>query len=474
MFHRETDAAKVARNRDAIFDLHAAALAWLEQYTGIPYPFGKFDFVLVPAFQFGGMEHPGAIFYNASGLLLDETATQNQLLGRASVIAHETCAHVVRRSRDDALVQRRVDEGGLRQLHGGEDREPVVSRRSITSCASCSRTIPPAYDVDRTAGTNAIRQPLANLNEAGTLYGAIIYQKAPIVMRQLETLLGAERVPRRPARVPEDVCVRQRDVAGSDRAARRPHAGGPRGVEPRVGRGARTPDDPDRADDLERPDRRAWSLTQQDPIARRGLLWNQRMQVALGEGDETGHGHGFAATVTLLPVKLDAARVEVTAARGLPAQFVLPTAAASPTASCTSIAASLAWLIDQPAGDRRRADARQRVGHAVGRDARRRGRAADMLIALALRALPREANELNVQRMLVVSDARPTGQFTPARGPAGAGAAARARAARRACAGRVTEPEVGLVLRAARHRADAGDARVADARLEAAGERCRD
>ncbi len=93
MFHRETDAAKVARNRDAIFDLHAAALAWLERYTGINYPFGKFDFLLVPSFQFGGMEHAGAIFYNASGLLLDESATQNQKLGRASVIAHET-AHM--------------------------------------------------------------------------------------------------------------------------------------------------------------------------------------------------------------------------------------------------------------------------------------------------------------------------------------------------------------------------------------------
>ena len=68
MFHRETDAAKVARNRDAIFDLHARALAWLEDYTGIPYPFGKFDFVLIPSFQFGGMEHPGAIFYNASAV----------------------------------------------------------------------------------------------------------------------------------------------------------------------------------------------------------------------------------------------------------------------------------------------------------------------------------------------------------------------------------------------------------------------
>ena len=93
MFHRETDAAKVARNRDAIFDLHAAALAWLEKYTAIPYPFGKFDFLLVPAFQFGGMEHPGSIFYNANGLLLDESATQDQMLGRASVIAHET-AHM--------------------------------------------------------------------------------------------------------------------------------------------------------------------------------------------------------------------------------------------------------------------------------------------------------------------------------------------------------------------------------------------
>ncbi|MGH7466278.1 MAG: M1 family metallopeptidase, partial [Longimicrobiales bacterium] len=58
MFHRESDADKLARSRDTIFDLHAAALRWLEDYTGIEYPFGKFDFVLVPSFQYGGMEHP--------------------------------------------------------------------------------------------------------------------------------------------------------------------------------------------------------------------------------------------------------------------------------------------------------------------------------------------------------------------------------------------------------------------------------
>jgi aminopeptidase N len=49
---------------------------------------------------------------------------------------------------------------------------------------------PSAYSVDRTKGANQIRQPLDNLRFAGTLYGAIIYQKAPIVMRHLENRVG--------------------------------------------------------------------------------------------------------------------------------------------------------------------------------------------------------------------------------------------------------------------------------------------
>ena len=36
MFHRETDPEKLERNRDVIFDLHAGALEWLQDYTGIP------------------------------------------------------------------------------------------------------------------------------------------------------------------------------------------------------------------------------------------------------------------------------------------------------------------------------------------------------------------------------------------------------------------------------------------------------
>jgi aminopeptidase N len=192
MFHRENDAAKVARNREAIFDLHASALSWLEDYTDIRYPWGKFDFVLIPSFQFGGMEHAGAILYNATGLMLDESATQNQLLDRASVIAHET-AHMWF---GDLVTMRWFNDVWMKEVFANFMAAKIVNP-SFPALNHDLRFLlahyPAAYQVDRTAGTNAIRQELANLDEAGQMYGPIIYQKAPIVMRQLEMIVGAKR-----------------------------------------------------------------------------------------------------------------------------------------------------------------------------------------------------------------------------------------------------------------------------------------
>jgi len=191
MFHRETDAAKVARNREAIFDLHARALAFLEDYTAIPYAFGKFDFVAIPAFQFGGMEHAGKILYNASGLMLDESATQNQLLGRASVIAHET-AHMWF---GDLVTMRWFNDVWMKEVFANFMAAKIVNPSFPTvnhDLRFLLSNYPAAYEVDRTPGANPVRQVLDNLNEAGSMYGAIIYQKAPVVMRHLEALLGAD------------------------------------------------------------------------------------------------------------------------------------------------------------------------------------------------------------------------------------------------------------------------------------------
>lgn len=193
MYHRETDTAKVNRNKDAIFDLHARALKWLENYTGIKYPFAKFDFVLIPSFQFGGMEHPGAILYKASSLMLDKSATKNDYLGRAGVISHET-SHMWF---GDLVTMKWFNDVWTKEVFANFMAAKIVNP-SFPDVNHNLRFLldhyPAAYAVDRTPGANAIRQPLENLQDAGNLYGNIIYHKAPIVMRKLENILGKEQM----------------------------------------------------------------------------------------------------------------------------------------------------------------------------------------------------------------------------------------------------------------------------------------
>jgi aminopeptidase N len=189
MLYRETDTAKVQRNVPAIFDLHLSALNWLEDYTGIKMPFQKFDFALIPSFQYGGMEHPGAITYKESSLFLDENATPTQELGRAGLIAHET-AHMWF---GNLVTMNWFDDVWMKEVFANFMAAKIVNP-SFPEIDHDLRFVlahyPSAYEVDRSEGTHPIQQPLDNLKDAGTLYGAIIYQKAPIVMRMLEREIG--------------------------------------------------------------------------------------------------------------------------------------------------------------------------------------------------------------------------------------------------------------------------------------------
>jgi aminopeptidase N len=189
VFHREADAARFERNGEGIVRQHAQAIAWLESYTGVAYPFDSFDIILIPSFQFGGMEHPGAVYYNADLLLLDASATQLQDLGRANVIAHET-AHMWF---GNLVTMTWFDDVWLKEVFANFMAARIVNP-SYPEMDHDLRFLvqhyPPAYDVDRTDGAHPIRQSLDTLADAGSLYGPIIYMKAPIVLRQLELLMG--------------------------------------------------------------------------------------------------------------------------------------------------------------------------------------------------------------------------------------------------------------------------------------------
>ena len=63
-------------------------------YTGIPFPISKCDYIAVPDFAFGAMENYGAITFRENALLVYPGVTsQQQKVQIASVIAHET-AHM--------------------------------------------------------------------------------------------------------------------------------------------------------------------------------------------------------------------------------------------------------------------------------------------------------------------------------------------------------------------------------------------
>ncbi|MDG1996540.1 MAG: M1 family aminopeptidase [Emcibacteraceae bacterium] len=191
MLHREPDEEKAKRNEEEIFRLHKASLDYMEEYTGVKFPFKKFGFALIPSFQFGGMEHVGAIQYKSSTLMLDENPSVTDLLSRAALIGHET-AHMWF---GDLVTMDWFNDVWTKEVFANFMSAKIVnpSFPEINhQLRSHLRLHPSAYSVDRTEGSNPIRQELPNLNEAGTMYGAIIYNKAPIMMQQLELLLGAD------------------------------------------------------------------------------------------------------------------------------------------------------------------------------------------------------------------------------------------------------------------------------------------
>ncbi len=174
---------------DTLIALNARALDWLEDYFGRPYPYAKFDFLLAPAFPFGGMEHPGAIFYNEDRFIFRERPTLTRVLGREATIFHE----VAHQWFGDLVTMRWFDDLWLKEgfaTYMAAKMQDALDPRAGAWKTFYLRNKPLAYDVDASLGTTPIWQALDNLDQAKSNYGAIVYNKAPGVLKQLEYLVG--------------------------------------------------------------------------------------------------------------------------------------------------------------------------------------------------------------------------------------------------------------------------------------------
>lgn len=189
-YYRESDPKRIAQ-LDTIFAEVKAALVWLEEYTSIEYPFAKYDFVILPGFQYGGMEHTGATLYNDRQMFLSESPTLDEELRRTQLIAHET-AHMWF---GDYVTMRWFDDVWTKEIFANyfaarmaEPLYPTIDHR-LNRLKNYTTA---ALSEDRTAGATSIRQELDNLQNAGLIYGQTIYNKAPIVMDKMVEIMGEE------------------------------------------------------------------------------------------------------------------------------------------------------------------------------------------------------------------------------------------------------------------------------------------
>jgi aminopeptidase N len=186
---RKSKAQAAESEVPAVQTTAADGIRYLSDYFAQPFPFPKYEMVLIPGFAYGGMEHAGCTFLREESVLFRTAPTANNRFGREVLVLHE----LTHQWFGDFTTMRWFDDLWLKEgfaqymaykaLAELRPNEPVWQRfyQSIK---------PAAYGIDETQGTTPIYQEIPNLNSAKSAYGAIVYSKAPGVLRQLNYVLG--------------------------------------------------------------------------------------------------------------------------------------------------------------------------------------------------------------------------------------------------------------------------------------------
>jgi aminopeptidase N len=192
LYVRQSKYKKAAAEAEEVQEITKQGMDYLAEYFDQPYPFSKYDMVLIPGFAYGGMEHAGATFLREESVLFRTAPTHSDHLNRDILLLHE----LTHQWFGDLVTMRWFDDLWLKEgfanymaFHALADLKPKenVWKRFYQA------TKPAAYAIDATQGTTPIYQDIANLKDAKSAYGAIVYSKAPGVMRQLNFVIGEDK-----------------------------------------------------------------------------------------------------------------------------------------------------------------------------------------------------------------------------------------------------------------------------------------
>lgn len=189
VYFRKSQLARAEQEVPELQETTAKGIKFLSDYFAQPYPFPKYDLVLIPGMAYGGMEHAGATFLREESVLFRTATTHSDILGRDILTLHE----LTHQWFGDLVTMRWFDDLWLKEGFAQFMAYRALSslRPEDTVWKRFYQTIKPgAYGIDETLGTTPIYQDIGNLNAAKSAYGAIVYSKAPGVLKQLWYVLG--------------------------------------------------------------------------------------------------------------------------------------------------------------------------------------------------------------------------------------------------------------------------------------------
>ncbi|HEX3155882.1 MAG TPA: M1 family aminopeptidase, partial [Candidatus Angelobacter sp.] len=191
LYVRKSKLEKAKAEAEAVQQITADGIKYLSDYFAQPFPFAKYDMVMIPGFAYGGMEHAGATFLREESILFRTAPTHSDRLNRDILLLHE----LTHQWFGDLVTMRWFDDLWLKEgfaqymaYHALNSLKPNenVWKRFYQAIK------PAAYAIDSTQGTTPIYQDIPNLKDAKSAYGAIVYSKAPGVIKQLAFVTGED------------------------------------------------------------------------------------------------------------------------------------------------------------------------------------------------------------------------------------------------------------------------------------------
>ena len=192
LYVRKSKLQKAEAEAEAVQQITADGIKYLSDYFAQPFPFPKYDMVMIPGFAYGGMEHAGATFLREESILFRTAPTHSDRLNRDILLLHE----LTHQWFGDLVTMRWFDDLWLKEgfaqymaYHALNSLKPNenVWKRFYQAIK------PAAYAIDSTQGTTPIYQDIPNLKDAKSAYGAIVYSKAPGVIKHLAFVVGDDQ-----------------------------------------------------------------------------------------------------------------------------------------------------------------------------------------------------------------------------------------------------------------------------------------